>query len=273
MSPVSKRRKPASPSRPRRGPAGRPSTRRAPALDVLTRELAKLGSVTDAFTVEGVGSFLLDVLDRRGPEPDDAFATFCRETVEDPRAPTTSLGVQALHLIAALGPAGVRDDARAAARRAAADVPGGVPPWCGRLGAVHLVEGAALSTADGSESVLHLLLDYDDDGAGSRHLLTIAIEHATERVHLLDVRGRSATDALAPMAAQYAGSEEPVWSWLQVADVADLVADAVRETARHTEQEWPLLDVDNGRSVAWTLGVRRLEQITGLDLSTREDVA
>ncbi len=272
MSPVSKRRKPASASRSRRGPAGRRSSRRAPALDVLTRELAKLGGVTDAFTVEGVGTFLFDVLDRRGPEPDDAFAAFCRDTVEDPRAATSPLGLQALHLVAALGPAGVRDEARIAAE-AADDVPGGLPPWCGRLGAVHLVEGAALRTADGSESVLHLLLDYDEDGAGSRHLLTIAIEHRADRVHLLDVRGRAATDTLAPMAEQYAGSVEPVWSWLQVADLADLVADAVRETARHTEQEWPVLDVDNGRSVAWTLGVRRLEQLTGLDLSTREDVA
>ena len=35
MSPVSKRRKPASASRSRRGPAARPSTRRAPALDVV----------------------------------------------------------------------------------------------------------------------------------------------------------------------------------------------------------------------------------------------
>lgn len=273
MSPVSKRRKPASASRSRRGPAGRPSTRRAPALDVLTRELAKLGGVTDAFTVEGVGTFLFDVLDQRGPEPDDAFAAFCRDTVEDPRATTTSLGVQALLLVAALGPAGVRDDARLAADAAAADVRGGLPPWCGRLGAVHLVEGAALRTTDGSESVLHLLLDYDEAGAGTRHLLTIAIEHRADRVHLLDVRGRAATDTLAPMAEQYAGSVEPVWSWLTVADLPDLVADAVRETARHTVQEWPVLDVDNGRSVSWTLGVRRLEQLTGLDLSTREDVA
>ena len=59
---------------------------------MLTRELAKLGGVTDAFTVEGVGTFLFDVLDRRGPEPDDAFAAFCRDTVEDPRAATSPLG-------------------------------------------------------------------------------------------------------------------------------------------------------------------------------------
>jgi hypothetical protein len=271
MSPVSKRRKPAS--RSRRGPAARPTTRRRPALDVLTGELAKLSGVRDAFTVEGVGTYLFDALDRRGPEPDDAFASFCRETVDDARAASTSLGVQALTLVAALGPAEVRDDARATADGASDDVRVGLPAWCAQLGQVHLVEGAALRTADGGESVLHLLLDYDEPDAGSRHLLTLAIEHRADRVHLLDVRGREAGDTLAPMAEQYAGSVEPVWSWLEPGAIADLVVDAVRETGRRTEQEWPVLDVENKPSVSWLLGVRRLEQLTGLDLSVREDIA
>jgi hypothetical protein len=271
MSPVSKRRKPAS--RSRRGPATRPTSRRRPALDVLTGELAKLAGVTDAFAVEGVGTYLFDALDRRGPQPDDAFAAFCRETVDDPRASTSSIGAQALILIAALGPVEVRDDARVAAAGAPDDVRAALPAWCAQLGAVHLVEGAALRTTDGGESVLHLLLDYDEPGAGSRHLLTLAVEHRADRVHLLDVRGREATDTLAPMADQYAGSVEPAWSWLEPGDVADLVADAVRETARHSAREWPVLDVENKPSVSWLLGVRRLEQLTGLDLSSREDAA
>lgn len=266
MSPVSKRRKPAQ--RSRRGPAARPATRRRPALDVLTVELAKLAGVSDAFTVEGVGTYLFDALDQRGPDPDDAFEAFCRETVDDQRATTTSLGVQALALIAALGPSRVRDDARAAAAGAPAEVREKLPAWCAQLGAVHLVEGAALRTTDGGESVLHLLLDYDEPGAGSRHLLTLAVEHRADRVHLLDVRGREGSDTLAPMAEQYAGSVEPVWSWLGADGVADLVADAVHETARHSEQEWPVLDVENKRCVSWLLGVRRLEQLTGLDLSS-----
>jgi hypothetical protein len=271
MSPVSKRRKPAS--RSRRGPAGRPSTRRRPALDVLTGELVKLAGVTDAFAVEGVGTYLFDALDQRGPQPDDAFEPFCRETVGDPRAASTSLGVQALTLIAALGPAAVRDDARTAAEGAPDEVRAALPAWCAQLGAVHLVEGAALRTTDGGESVLHLLLDYDEPAAGSRHLLTLAIEHRADRVHLLDVRGREAGDTLAPMAEQYADSAEPVWSWLEPGAIADLVADAVRETARHSAGDWPVLDVENKPSVSWLLGVRRLEQLTGLDLSTREDAA
>jgi hypothetical protein len=270
MSPVSKRRKPASASRSRRGPAGRPSSRRAPALDVLTRELAKLAGVDDAFTVEGVGTYLFDVLDQRGPEPDDAFEAFCRDTVDDARATTSPLGVQALALVAALGPAGVRADAQRATQAAPDEVRAALPGWVGALGAVHLVEGGALRTLDGGETVLHLLLDYDDPAAGSRHLLTMAIEHRAARVHLLDVRGRGADDTLAPMAEQYAGSEEPVWSWVQADDLAALVEDAVRETARHRASDWPVLDVDNGTSAAWTLGVRRLEQLTGLDLGPRE---
>jgi hypothetical protein len=239
------------------------------ALEVLTRELAKVSAVTDAFTVEGVGTYLFDALDRRGPMPDDAFRAFCREVVDDPRAVGTTLGLQALALVAALGPVAVRTGATAAVAAAPEEVRAALPAWHDQLGEVHLVEGGALRTLDGSESVLHLMVDYDRAGAGSRHLLTMAIEHRASRVHVLDVRGREPADTLGPVAESYAASEEPVWSWLGTGDLAGLVADAVRETARHTEKEWPVLDVDGKDSVAWTLGVRRLEQLTGLDLTTR----
>ena len=271
MSPVSRRRTPKTAARPSRRPVTKRSSRREPALDLLTRELAKLTAVTDAFVVEGVGTFLFDVLDRRGPGPDDAFEAFCREVVDDPRAPSSALGVQALAVVAALGARPVRAAAAAARDAGCQDLHGPLPEWLTQLGAVHLVEGGALQTVDGSESVLHLLLDYDVPGAGSRHLLTVAIEHRLDRVHLLDVRGREPGDSLAPMAAQYADSVEPVWSWPDSGAVGALVTDAVRETARHDASRWPVQDVEGSPSVCWTLGVRRLEELTGLDLSTREE--
>jgi hypothetical protein len=73
------------------------------------------------------------------------------------------------------------------------------------------------------------------------------------------------------MAEKYAASVEPVWSWLEPAGIAPLVEPAVRATARRTAQEWPVQDIAGAPSVCWTLGVRRLEQLTGLDLTTRED--
>lgn len=271
MSPVSRRRTPKSASRGRRAPVTPRSSRRAPALDLLTRELAKLGTVTDAFVAEGVGTFLFDVLDERGPAPDDAFAAFCREVVDDPRATRSPLAVQAVALVAALGPHEVRDHAAAVRASVDAEVAATLPGWVEQLGAVHLVEGGALRTTDSRESVLHLLLDYDEPAAGSRHLLTVAIEHGEERVHLLDVRGREPGDSLAPMADKYAESVEPVWSWLDAAEVGPLVESAVRTTARRTQQDWPVQDIAGAATVCWTLGVRRLEQLTGLDLTTRED--
>ena len=77
MSPVSRGRK-HKPGRSTR-PPGRSATslrmRHQAPLDVLSRELAKLAGVDDAFTIEGVGTFLFDVLDERGPGPDDVFET------------------------------------------------------------------------------------------------------------------------------------------------------------------------------------------------------
>jgi hypothetical protein len=237
---------------------------------VLTRELDKLATVTDAFVVEGVGTFLFDVLDQRGPVPDLAFASFCRDAIEDSRSAMSVVGAQAMVLVVALGPAEVRSDAESVLAAAPDQIRAELPSWHEHLGAVHLVEGAALRTSDGRELVLHLLFDYDTPGAGSRHLLTVAIERDLARIQLLDVRGRDVDDSLAPMASVYAESQDPTWTWVSAAEVGDLVADAVRETARHSPHDWPVLDVEGSPTVAWTLGVRRLEQVTGLLLGPGE---
>ncbi len=264
MSPVSRGRKHKQPKASR--PPGRTATamrlRHQAPFDVLARELVKLAAVEDAFTIEGVGTFLFDVLDERGSS-DTAFETFCRGVVDDPRAATSVLGLQALALVADLGHPDVRAEAAGALAAAPADLVAQSPSWLLRLGRVHVVEAGALRTADGRETVLHVLLDYDDADAGSRHLLTIAVQHEENRVYLLDVRGREAHDALGPMAEAYTGSSDPVWTWLAADDLADLVEDAVRLTSTRPDSVWPVIDVDNGRSVAWALGVRRLEQVGG----------
>jgi hypothetical protein len=232
-------------------------------FDVLSRELVKLREVSDAFTIEGVGTFLFDVLDRRGPGEADAFEAFCRGVVDDGRAVTSVLGVQALALVADLGHPAVRPAARAAQDAADEGLRSGLPSWVAQIGHVHVVEAGALRTADGAETVLHVLLDYDAQDAGARHLMTVAMEHGPRRVHVLDVRGRDPHDTLVPMAELYAASEDPLWSWIDAGEIADLVEDAVRETSRHSDEAWPVVDVEGTRSVAWTLGVRRLEQVGG----------
>jgi hypothetical protein len=272
MSPVSRRRKPRSSTSRRHSGSGSPESLRLThqdALDVLTRELVKLKGVTDAFVVEGVGTYLFDILDRRGPTPDGAFERFGRDAVTAVRERPSLLGLQAVALLRELGHVNVRGDAAQLLAGTDPELLGELPSWCAHLGAVHVVEAASLRTLDGRETVLHVLLDYDDAEAGSRHLLTLAIEHTERRVHLLDVRGREPDDSLAPMAERYTGSEEPVWSWVEPDELGPLVADAVRETARHTDSAWPVVDVDGGATAAWTLGVRRLERLTGLELGTR----
>lgn len=236
---------------------------------MLMRELLALAEVDDAFAVEGVGSYVLDLVDVRGSASERALENFCGAAMADPRATTSLLGLQSVALIAALGPAVCRADA---VRHGAAADPGLVaelPRWCANLGRVHLVEAASLRTSDGRETVLHLMLDYDDPAAGSRHLLTIACERTEQRVHLLDVRGRAPADSLTPMAQKYAASTEPVWSWIEATAIGDLVGGAVRTTVRHSDTAWPVVDVDGGATGAWTLGVRRLERLTGLDLAIR----
>jgi hypothetical protein len=236
--------------------------RHQPALDVLGRELVKLRGVDDAFVVEAIATYLFDILNARGD--DDAFRSFCQQAVEDPRSGTSELGLQAMSLIAALGHPAVRPAARAVLADAGPGLE--LPGWSACLGQVHVVEAASLATADGNETVLHVLLDYDEPGAGSRHLLTVAAEHTEERVHLLDVRGREPGDTLGPMAERYAGSQEPIWSWIAATDIAALVATAVRTTAGRPAASWPVVDVDGGPTSAWTLGVARLEGLSGIDL-------
>lgn len=236
---------------------------------MLTGELVKLAGVRDAFVVEGIGGYLFDVLDRRGPTPDGAFERFARDAVTDPRATTSLLGLQSAALLAELGPAGVRADASELVAHADPELVAELPPWFGHLGRVRLVEAASLRTLDGEETVLHVLLDYDDQDAGSRHLLTIAVQHSERRVYLLDVRGREPHDSLAPMAERYVGTEDPVWSWVTAAEIGPLVEAAVLETARHSMDSWPVLDVDGGPTSAWTLGLRRLERLSGTDLTSR----
>jgi hypothetical protein len=274
VSPVSRRR----PSRATRGRAAAAPgaidaerVRRQPPLDVLGSELLALGGVDDALVVEARMTRIVDVLDPRGPERDPAFERFCRAAVADPRATTSVLGVQALHVLAALGHAGVRDEARAAAEGAGDELRSELPPWAAHLGRVHVVEAGSLRTADRREVVLHVLLDYDDPSAGSRHLLSIAAERVMQRVHLLDVRLRDASDSLAPMAATYSDSVDPTWTWHQASDVADLVARPVRATYEETTTAWTVRDLEGQPTPVWSLGVARLETVTGLTLRVPDD--
>jgi hypothetical protein len=272
MSPVSRRR-PARGG----GPRGRASIldaqrlRHQSPVDALGAELLRLKGIDDAFVVEGTLSLLVEVLDPRGQRPDEAWSQFCRGILDDERAVTSELGLQSLAVVAAMGHRDARADAALLLSGCPGDLLESLPSWTDALGRVHVVEAGALRTPDGGESVLHVMLDYDVEGAGARHLLTIAVRRGDDRVHLLDVRGRGPGDSLEAVGARYGAAEGPVWSWIEPTDLVTLleesgVAEAVRRTGRHSASSRPVLDVEHAPTPAWGLGVRRLEHVTGLDL-------
>jgi hypothetical protein len=269
MSPVSRRR----PSRgPKRGgpPAGTGADaarlRGMPPLDVLMREVARVGESTDAFGAEGVGGYVVGLIDVRGADGDTAFATFCRDAVADDRAGTSLRGLESMALLAELGHASVRADAAALLADADPALRAELPAWCEHVGRVHIVEAGSLRTPSGSETVLHVLLDYDVPTAGSRHLLSVAVEHGEQRVHLLDVRAREPRDSIAPIAEKYAGSRTAVWQWRGTDEFDALVGDAVRATWALGPDVWPVQDVEGKPTPAWAFGVRRLERLTGVSM-------
>ena len=110
------------------------------------------------------------------------------------------------------------------------------------------------------------MLDYDDPSAGSRHIVSIAVEHGEQRVHLLDVRAREPQDSIAPIAEKYARSSVAVWQWRGTDEIEALVGEAVRRTWTRTVDEWPVQDVEGRPTPAWAFGVRRLERLTGSSL-------
>ena len=114
--------------------------------------------------------------------------------------------------------------------------------------------------------MLHVLLDYDDTTAGSRHLLSVAVERDERRVHLLDVRARGPQDSLAPIAEQYAASPTARWQWREADELDDLVGDAVRTTWTRTPADWPVQDVEGKPTPAWAFGVCRLERLSGASM-------
>ncbi len=240
-------------------------------IDVLGNELGRLRGTDDAFVVEATFTVLVDQLDPRGHTRDPAFERFCRAAVGDPRSSTTTVGVTAMAVLAGMGHPAVRPDAAASVAAASADLTMGLPLWHTALGQVHVVEAGALRTADGLETVLHVMLDYDVEGAGARHLLTVASESSESRVHLMDVRGREDEDSLEPVAARYSDPTGPTWTWVAVDSLAAVVeesgaAGAVRDTGQRSARQWPVVDVESAPTLAWALGVRRLAHVTGLDL-------
>jgi hypothetical protein len=269
MSPVSRRR----PSRgPRRGgpPGGADAEaallRGRPPLDVLTRELTRVEEAEDAFLAEGLAGYVVGLLDVRGPEGGPSFETFCREVVDDARATTSLRGLAAVTVLAELGHPSVR--ALAAGLAAAADpaLVAALPPWCAHVGRVHVVEAGSLRTRDGSETVLHVMLDYDEPAAGSRHLVSVAVERGEQRVHLLDVRARGPQDSLAPVAEQYAASPTARWQWRETDELDELVGDPVRTTWTRAATDWPVQDIEGKPTPAWAFGVRRLERLSGVSM-------
>jgi len=266
MSPVSRRRgggrKPSTAQSASAVRARATEVRRLmaePPLDALTSRIAKLGT-DDAFAAEALMSYVLDVVVGRGPDADEQLARFSRAAVSDPRAGTTPLGVRAMVAVSLLGHRDVRDEARALV--AAAD-PEHVPAWAAGAGAVEVVQTGLLSARDGSESVLHLLLDHADPVAGPRHLVSIAVEHGENRVHLLDVRVRAPQDVLDPMAEAYADPAGPRWTWGDRDSVLAVAEPALRTTSLRTSRQWPVLGIEGAETLTWWLGVQRLEQVTG----------
>jgi len=269
MSPVSRRRPSRGPTR--SGPPGGTGAdaahlRHQPPLDVVTRELLRIGDTDDTFRVEGVLGYLLGLLDVRGPGAGPSYAAFCADVLSDPRTATSLLGLQAAVCVAGLGHPEARADAAELVAAADPALLGELPAWCAHVGRVHIVEAGSLRTPDESETVLHVVLDYDEPSAGSRHLLSVAVEHATQRVHLLDIRARAAQDSIAPIAEKYVGSRTATWMWRGTDEFDGLVGDAVRTTWTHDTDDWLVQDVEGNPTPAWAFGVRRLEQLTGASL-------
>lgn len=269
MSPVSRRRpgagRPAPVASALRANEARKVRGETP-LDALTSRIAKLDVHADGFAAEAVVSWVFEVLGSRGPDADEVLARFCRAAVSDPRAGTTDLGLQAMAVLALHGHRSVRAEAGQLVADADDALRSSLPPWVAQVGAVRVVETGVLATADGTETVLHLLLDHVDPAAGPRHLLTLAVHHGDGRVHLLDVRARRDDEVLAPMAEKYAGSADPVWSWGDVDAVRAAADPALRTTAAQPASRWPVLAVDGGETLTWTLGAHRLEQVVGAQL-------
>ncbi len=227
------------------------------------RELARVQEADDTFLAEGLGAYVVGLLDVRGPDGGASFAAFCREAIEDGRAATSVPGLAATSLLAELGHPSVRDRAASIVAAADREIVAALPSWCSHVGRVHVVEAGSLRTRDGRETVLHVMLDYDDASAGSRHLLSVATERDEQRVHLLDVRARGPQDSLAPIAEQYSTSPTARWQWREVDELDALVGDPVRTTWTRTATDWPVQDVEGKPTPAWAFGVRRLERLTG----------
>lgn len=266
MSPVSRRRpgagRPAPVASALRANEARKVRGETP-LDALTSRIGRLDVHSDGFAAEAVASWVFEVLGSRGPDADEVLARFCRAAVSDPRAGTTALGLQAMAVLALHGHRSVRDEAGLLVADADEALRASLPGWVACVGEVRVVETGVLSTADGTETVLHLLLDHVDPAAGPRHLLTLAVHHGDGRVHLLDVRARRDDEVLAPMAEKYAGSVDPVWSWGDADSVRAAADPALRTTAAQPPSRWPVLAVDGGETLTWTLGAHRLEQVVG----------
>jgi hypothetical protein len=232
-------------------------------LDALTSRIGRLDGVVDGFKVEAVASYVLEVVASRGPDAEEVLARFSRAAVSDPRATTTSLGVSALAALSLHGHRAVRDEC--ASLVAGAD-PELVPAWVPTMGRVDVVETGVLRTATGDETVVHLMLDHVDAAAGPRHMLSLAVEHTEQRVHLLDVRVRQPDDVLAPLAERYAATSDPVWSWGSADEVRAVADPALRTTAMRAPSQWPVAGLEGGESLMWFLGVHRLEQVAGTSL-------
>jgi hypothetical protein len=270
MSPVSRRRSGAGRPRPvadtlsakLRAQEARRIRGEQP-LDALTSRIGRLDGVVDGFKVEAVASYVLEVVASRGPDSDEMLARFSRAAVSDPRAASTSLGVCALAALSLHGHREVREEC---AQLVAAADPSLVPAWVPSLGQVSVVETGVLRNAEATETLVHVMLDHVEPAAGPRHMLSMHVDHAEQRVHVLDVRVRKADDSLAPMAEHYAGSTDPVWSWGSADDVRAAADPAVRTTALQPPSRWPVTGVEGGETLMWLLGVHRLEQITGTSL-------
>jgi hypothetical protein len=269
MSPVSRRRpgagRPAPAAARLRATEARKLRAEVP-LDALTSRIAKLGPGPDGFAVEAVASGVLEVVASRGPDADETLARFCRAAVSDPRGGTTPLGLQAMAVLSLHGHRALRAEAAALVADADVDLRRALPSWVATVGRVEVVQTGVLRSADGIETVLHLLLDHVDAAAGPRHLLTLAVHHGDERVHVLDVRSRRDDEVLTPMASRYDGCSDPVWSWGDEHDIRAAAEPALRVTAAHPPSQWPVLGVEGGETLTWWLGTHRLEQVLGVPL-------